>query len=1080
MKTQKKGTIDIIMPNGEIVEWSAIASGIDSGTTPEDVQQMIDESIVDKANLVNGVVPEQELPSYVDDVVEYSSRSAFPQQGDVGKIYVALDTGFIYRWTGSQYVQIAAQDNVVEADDYASLPVTGQPRIIYITKDTNKQYRWDATNEYVELSPEDEIEFITYTSGGTLTQEQLDKAKKGKLAIITDYDVICIYCGLFTASSGSIKLVHCFYGIKTVNYFISNGSVPATVEVQHRKIEVDPDTLMMNSYSTNSNRFITDVGSNFFASNVDSVANGRRIVREMNVAGKLIPSYSASDANKVVKINANGDGVVLATDETGNDIEVVEYQTTTPLTDEQIAKAQAGRLAVSYNGKLAFKTQVFNQSIYFQTDIGVYGSQDAGAFVSRYYRSYYLIQLDLNTKYFTNVSGSYETPAEDSESNVFDSTVVPNASGKRIVREMNLRKTQDMLTPNVYSASSTYDVGDYVIYQNQLYRCTTAITVAEAWTPAHWTLTNLNSEIESKQDKLVSGTNIKTINQQSILGPGNIEIDASHMTMVTYDELVALIEGNELIPGMWYRITDYTTMINGVVDLSIIGQTGYLPYATSEEVPFDIVAIAVDNHTLSENVKAMRPSSGEGIFATGQDNPETWELKYTIENDTYKFPWADSINGKGVIYYMKDGGNNEAWYDFKNIKFLMYALRRHDNTKTIGASFEYNANNNDYRYGTLLDAFYTLMGNPIGENIEIDVGEIMGSSVLSLITFIDDINRQTLYDAMDWTKILSGLTAKMGTEVDLATLASMLGTTESALEGMTEIQVLRTFFNADFYYTFNARIPDSDFPSEYVNWDMSIISNKYGYCHDNQLGHCVDVFALAAKEMGMADNIIIPAYGLNMMCFQNIEEDVNDIEPIWGNKFGSNCYANVFGEAAHENYFGEYCWGNRFGSYFHGNKLGHSCNSNSFEDTCSFNFLGNYVADNRFGVNCWENRFGNSCHLNTLEQSCRGNVFGNLNVDNHLGNHIYYCTFGEECCNINLTDDGTANDYYDYQKHNVFENGVSYIELKKATSTSDYLQNVKVCQGVYGEINDYITIEATPNLDYQVEYKKSDSTVVLL
>ena len=48
-----------------------------------------------------------------------------------------------------------------------------------------------------------------------------------------------------------------------------------------------------------------------------------------------------------------------------------------------------------------------------------------------------------------------------------------------------------MLTPNVYDATSTYAVGDLVIYQNQLYKCTTAIAVAEAWDATHWTLTNM-------------------------------------------------------------------------------------------------------------------------------------------------------------------------------------------------------------------------------------------------------------------------------------------------------------------------------------------------------------------------------------------------------------------------------------------------------------------------------------------------------------------------------------------------------------------------------------------------------------
>ena len=46
------------------------------------------------------------LPSYVDDVVEYASLSNFPATGETGKIYVALDTNYTYRWSGSTYIQI--------------------------------------------------------------------------------------------------------------------------------------------------------------------------------------------------------------------------------------------------------------------------------------------------------------------------------------------------------------------------------------------------------------------------------------------------------------------------------------------------------------------------------------------------------------------------------------------------------------------------------------------------------------------------------------------------------------------------------------------------------------------------------------------------------------------------------------------------------------------------------------------------------------------------------------------------------------------------------------------------------------
>lgn len=56
----------------------------------------------------NGKVPSAQLPSFVDDVLEYTSKSSFPATGEAGKIYVALDNNKTYRWSGSAYVEISA------------------------------------------------------------------------------------------------------------------------------------------------------------------------------------------------------------------------------------------------------------------------------------------------------------------------------------------------------------------------------------------------------------------------------------------------------------------------------------------------------------------------------------------------------------------------------------------------------------------------------------------------------------------------------------------------------------------------------------------------------------------------------------------------------------------------------------------------------------------------------------------------------------------------------------------------------------------------------------------------------------
>lgn len=55
----------------------------------------------------NGIIPSSQLPSYVDDVLEYESSAEFPVTGESGKIYIDLLTNKTYRWGGSGYVEIS-------------------------------------------------------------------------------------------------------------------------------------------------------------------------------------------------------------------------------------------------------------------------------------------------------------------------------------------------------------------------------------------------------------------------------------------------------------------------------------------------------------------------------------------------------------------------------------------------------------------------------------------------------------------------------------------------------------------------------------------------------------------------------------------------------------------------------------------------------------------------------------------------------------------------------------------------------------------------------------------------------------
>jgi hypothetical protein len=70
------------------------------------------------ASLVGGTIPSAQLPSYVDDVLEYAATGNFPATGSAGIIYVATGTNKTYRWSGSAYVEISpspgSTDSVTE------------------------------------------------------------------------------------------------------------------------------------------------------------------------------------------------------------------------------------------------------------------------------------------------------------------------------------------------------------------------------------------------------------------------------------------------------------------------------------------------------------------------------------------------------------------------------------------------------------------------------------------------------------------------------------------------------------------------------------------------------------------------------------------------------------------------------------------------------------------------------------------------------------------------------------------------------------------------------------------------------
>ena len=188
--------------NNKVATLSKAAVGLENVTNDAQVKRS-------EMNVANGVatldetgkVPSSQLPSYVDDVLEYANKAGFPTTGESGKIYVAKDTNLTYRWSGTAYVEIspslalgetsstayAGNKGKANADNIASIlgGTTAVPKADNATHATNADSATTATtankvnNEFIIESHNSGVPQV-FKYDGSATQ---------RLAFSTDFDV---------------------------------------------------------------------------------------------------------------------------------------------------------------------------------------------------------------------------------------------------------------------------------------------------------------------------------------------------------------------------------------------------------------------------------------------------------------------------------------------------------------------------------------------------------------------------------------------------------------------------------------------------------------------------------------------------------------------------------------------------------------------------------------------------------------------------------------------------------------------------------------------------------------------------
>lgn len=531
------------------------------------------------------------------------------------------------------------------------------------------------------------------------------------------------------------------------------------------------------------------------------------------------------------------------------------------------------------------------------------------------------------------------------------------------------------------------------------------------------------------------------------------------VTSVTWYELKQLRDGNNLIPGHQYRITDYqctTTQKN----------------TQSAGHQFDIIVTADDVGKLNEKARACPNISSINTYFK-DSNLAAWQLWYCLDNDTNRFAWARAndkkytlLQGKmplkpgGVIHYKYDytiyGDGTKVTYDNKDYYSFSY-LEASDSNKKIFipteipkvgdiAMFMTKDSSGNYIKDELPDDDEW---NPGGTFNNITIEKIeedeFGHGVI--YRMIDEFNNDCPYD-------FKNIQFKRW-RITKASISSITGKYYSVAEylGIDEFEVDSS--DSKYFYTFSylGKISDQTEYTGSVLKDASIIGNT-----------------LVKNTPGVYNNSIKCISDSSSIQLNNIV--FFTFSSTNGAYYG--CYLNSFDNE---------CALGSIGCNCHLNQFGNDCKIIILDDNCNYNSFTNYLYI-FFGTNCNENVIKNGM-ICMLDSNCAQNLIYESS-SNILGHDCDYNAF--KCsrniifgnyCQSNILESSIGIKLQDYYKNNKFDNGIEFITFTGNGTESKYVQNYHIKQGMIFTDDSVHTITAKPGLEYELSVaKKSDGTVV--
>lgn len=456
-----------------------------------------------------------------------------------------------------------------------------------------------------------------------------------------------------------------------------------------------------------------------------------------------------------------------------------------------------------------------------------------------------------------------------------------------------------------------------------------------------------NGDILNKQDKLVSGENIKTVNGKSILGEGNI--DLNNLIEVTYEELVELRNNGALIPGKNYRIIDYVTTTNGI------------EYSSSAGYKFDLILTAVNNNSLSEKAYACHPKIIENNYVYDVTSPY---LGYTISAANWSNVSIDNIPS-GITDLGFAAADND---DVRQVTIQQYKQNNITCSEgSIKVIWKWQNGSGSKKINILgAELIRTSDNVVVSSDFHIgSTGTYDNNNVYTLVAPESDVYKFKFYIDGKTETVDSSCTIYAykvydyfkDTDINAWQIMYTLDNDKSRFRwadptnGKGVIYYMKDEYCNEATYDFKNIKYNGYYTFSYIiNEHIIDGSIKYGNrCHHNKI--CADMIVNGYKGLS---KIYFKNTAATSECNNNI---INN--NCWDINFGDNCYGNKIGIGCEKIYFGNQCQLNIINNY---------CNNIS---------LGNHITNVNFGNNCKACKISSSAEGTTLLDTCRYISIGN-------------------------------------------------------------------------------------------------------